>query len=82
LNLQPKYRHQEELDEKVGIVAVYGFDASRGGAPLMAQNPHYNNGPGWRVIYLNVKPGLGDKHSSDLGRNFKPVYDEFKKQGW
>ena len=52
------------------------------GTPLMAQNPHYNNGPVWRVIYVNVKPGMGDKYWSDLGQNFKPIYDEFKKQGW
>jgi hypothetical protein len=52
------------------------------GTQLFAQNPHYNNGPVWRVIYVNVKPGMGDKYWSDLGQNFKPVYDEFKKQGW
>ena len=52
------------------------------GTQLFAQNPHYNNGPVWRVIYVNVKPGMGDKYWSDLGQNFKPIYDEFKKQGW
>jgi hypothetical protein len=50
--------------------------------PVIAQNPHYNNGPVWRVIYVNVKPGMADAYWSDLSQNFKPIYDEFKKQGW
>lgn len=52
------------------------------GAPLVAQNPHYNNGPVWRVIYVNVKPGMSDQYWNDISQNFKPIYDEFKKQGW
>lgn len=52
------------------------------GTPLMAQNAHYNNGPVWRVIYVNVKTGMGDQYWDDLNKNFKPLYDEFKKQGW
>lgn len=52
------------------------------GAPLVAQNPHFNNGPVWRVIYVSVKPGMGDQYWNDLSQNFKPIYDEFKKQGW
>ena len=51
-------------------------------APVLAQNPHYNNGPVWRVIYVNIKPGMGDAYWGDLSKNFKPIYDEFKKQGW
>jgi hypothetical protein len=50
--------------------------------PLVAQNPHYNSGPVWRVIYIHVKPGMGDQYWSDISQNIKPVYDEFKKQGW
>ena len=49
---------------------------------LLAQNPNYNNGPVWRVIYIDVKPGMGDAFWTDLKQNFKPLYDEFKKQGW
>jgi len=50
--------------------------------PLVAQNPHYNNGPVWRVMYVHVKPGMGDPYWNDLSQHFKPLYDEFKKQGW
>jgi len=49
---------------------------------LVAQNPNYNNGPVWRVIYLDVKAGMGDAFWTDIRQNFKPIYDEFKKQGW
>jgi hypothetical protein len=49
---------------------------------LIAQNPNYNNGPVWRVIYIDVKPGMGDAFWTDIRQNFKPIYDEFKKQGW
>ena len=49
---------------------------------LVAQNPNYNNGPVWRVIYVDVKPGMGDAFWTDIKQNFRPIYDEFKKQGW
>jgi hypothetical protein len=49
---------------------------------LAAQNPNYNNGPVWRVIYVDVKPGMGDAFWIDIRQNFKPIYEEFKKQGW
>lgn len=48
----------------------------------VAQNPNYNNGPVWRVIYIDVKAGQGDAFWTDLRQNFRPLYDEFKKQGW
>ncbi len=52
------------------------------GPALVAQNPNYNNGPVWRVIYVDVKPGMGDAFWTDIRQNFKPIYEEFKKQGW
>jgi len=52
------------------------------GTQLFSQNPHYDNGPVWRVTYVNVKTGMGDAYWNDLSQNFKPIYDEFKKQGW
>jgi len=52
------------------------------GTPVFAQNPHYNNGPVWRVVYVNVKTGMADAYWNDLSQNFKPLYDEYKKQGW
>lgn len=51
-------------------------------APLFAQNPHYNVGPVWRVNYVHIKTGMGDQYWNDVNHNFKPLYDEFKKQGW
>jgi len=49
---------------------------------LAAQNPNYTNGPVWRVIYVDVKPGMSDAFWTDIRQNFKPIYEEFKKQGW
>jgi len=40
------------------------------GTQLFAQNPHYNNGPVWRVIYVNVKTGMGDAYLNDLSQHF------------
>jgi hypothetical protein len=48
----------------------------------VAQNPNYNNGPVWRVTYIDVKPGMGDQFWTDIRQNFRPIYEEFKKQGW
>ncbi len=47
---------------------------------LVAQNPNYNNGPIWRVIYVDVKAGMGDAFWTDMRQNFKPIYDEFKSR--
>jgi hypothetical protein len=49
---------------------------------LVAQNPHYNPGPVWRVSYVHVKTGMADQYWNDISQNFKPIYDEYKKQGW
>ena len=49
---------------------------------LVAQNPNYNSGPVWRVVYVDVKPGMGDAFWTDIRQNFKPIYDEFIMQGW
>lgn len=45
------------------------------------QNPNYDPGPVWRVTYYNLKPGMGDQFWKDFREHFKPIYDEFKKQG-
>jgi hypothetical protein len=52
------------------------------GSKAVAQNPNYTNGPVWRVTYIDVKPGMGDQFWTDIRQNFRPIYDEFKKQGW
>jgi hypothetical protein len=46
-----------------------------------AQNPNYNVGPVWRVIYLHIKPGQGDAFWGDIRQHLKPIYDDEKKQG-
>jgi hypothetical protein len=46
-----------------------------------AQSPNYDPGPVWRVTYYSIKPGQGDAFWKDLRENFKPIYDEFKKEG-
>src|SRR5271169_6327413 len=50
--------------------------------PLVAQNAHYNNGPVWRVVYVSVKAGMADQYWNDISQNAKPLYEEYKKQGW
>ena len=52
------------------------------GAPLFAQSSHYNNGPVWRVNYVNIKTGMTDAFWNDISQNFRPIYEEYKKQGW
>lgn len=52
------------------------------GSKSVAQNPNYNNGPVWRVTYIDVKPGMADQFWNDIRQNFRPIYEEFKKQGW
>src|SRR5260370_17969439 len=52
------------------------------GAAVVAEDPNYNNGHVWRIIYVDVKPGMGDAFWTDIRQNFKPIYEEFKKQGW
>jgi hypothetical protein len=61
--------------EPGGYVGFVRFDGEQ-------SVPNYNNGPVWRVIYVDVKPGMGDGFWTDIRQNFKPIYDEFKKQGW
>jgi hypothetical protein len=52
------------------------------GTPLIAQSPYYNNGPVWRVIYIHIKPGMGDMYWKDISEHVRPIYEEYKKQGW
>jgi hypothetical protein len=46
-----------------------------------AQSPNYDPGPVWRVTYYSIKPGQGDAFWKDIRENFRPIYDEFKKEG-
>jgi gentisate 1,2-dioxygenase len=45
-----------------------------------AQNPNYNVGPVWRVIYIHIHPGQADAFWGDVRQHLKPIYDEMKKQ--
>jgi len=47
-----------------------------------AQNPNYDVGPVWRVTYYHIKPGQGDAFWKDFRENFKPIYEQGKKEGW
>jgi hypothetical protein len=51
-------------------------------APSFAQSPNYDIGPVWRVTYYHIKPGMGDAFWKDFRDNLKPLYDEYKKEGW
>lgn len=46
-----------------------------------AQNPNYDNGPIWRVVYYHVKSGQGEPFWKDFRENLKPSYDALKKEG-
>ena len=49
--------------------------------PSFAQNPNYENGPIWRVVYFHVKPGQGEPFWKDFRENLKPSYEALKKEG-
>jgi hypothetical protein len=49
--------------------------------PAYAQNPNYDNGPIWRVIYYRIKPGQGEPFWKDFREHLKPSYDAVKKEG-
>ena len=49
--------------------------------PTYAQNPNYDVGPVWRVVYYHIKPGQGEAFWKDFRENLKPSYDSLKKEG-
>jgi hypothetical protein len=49
--------------------------------PSVAQNPNYDNGPVWRVVYFHIKPGQGEAYWKDFREHLKPTYDSLKKEG-
>jgi hypothetical protein len=49
--------------------------------PAFAQNPNYDQGPLWRVVYFHIKPGQGEAFWKDFRENLKPTYDSLKKEG-
>ena len=42
---------------------------------------HYTLGPIQRIILLDIKPGKGSEFWTDLRKNVRPLYDEYKRQG-
>lgn len=50
------------------------------GSQAVAQE-HFTPGPVWRVTLIDIKPGKFDEFMMDLRRNFKPINEEYKKQG-
>jgi hypothetical protein len=49
--------------------------------PALAQNPNYDNGPIWRVVYFHIKPGQGESYWKDFREHLKPTYAALKKEG-
>ena len=49
--------------------------------PSFAQNPNYDSGPIWRVVYYHIKPGQAEPFWKDFRENLKPSYDALKKEG-
>lgn len=49
--------------------------------PGFAQNPNYDNGPIWRVVYYRLKPGQAEPFWKDFREHLKPTYDTLKKEG-
>jgi hypothetical protein len=47
----------------------------------LAQNPNYDQGPIWRVIYYHIKPGQAEPFWKDFREHLKPSYDALKKEG-
>jgi hypothetical protein len=49
--------------------------------PAFGQNPNYDNGPIWRVVYYHIKLGQGEPFWKDFREYVKPSYDALKKEG-
>jgi hypothetical protein len=49
--------------------------------PAVAQNPNYDPGPVWRVVYYHIKPGQAEPFWKDFRENLKPSYESLKKEG-
>jgi hypothetical protein len=46
-----------------------------------AQNPNYDVGPVWRVVYYRLKPGQSEAFWKDFRENLRPGYELLKKEG-
>jgi len=57
------------------------FGAWFAASPSFAQNPNYDNGAIWRVVYYHIKPGQGEPFWKDFRENLKPSYEALKREG-
>jgi hypothetical protein len=46
-----------------------------------AQNPNYDNGPVWRVVYFHINAGQSDTFWKDIHDNLKPIFEAQKQAG-
>lgn len=65
----------KRLPVSLAILCLFGLSA-----PALAQE-HYNEGPVWRVTYLNVKPGKFNDALKDLREHGNKVSAQAKAQG-
>jgi len=57
------------------------FGALLAASPSFAQNPNYDNGAIWRVVYYHIKPGQAEPFWKDFRENLKPSYEALKREG-
>src|SRR5271169_13149 len=63
------------------LLATLAVTTLLAASAAFAQNPNYDVGPVWEVIYYHVKPGQGDAFWKDFRENTKVVVEEYKKAG-
>lgn len=49
--------------------------------PAVADERPYTEGSVWDMTMVRTTEGLGDDYLESLGKNYKPILDEAKKQG-
>ncbi len=60
----------------VVLIVLAAFAA----APLFAQE-NFTEGAITRIILIHIKPGHATDFWTDVRKNLKPIYEEYKKQG-
>jgi hypothetical protein len=68
-------------DMRRAVCATLFLIALFAAVPGFAQNPNYDVGPVWRVVYYRIKPGQGEAFWKDFRENLKPSYATLKKEG-
>lgn len=49
--------------------------------PTALAQAHYTLGPVSRIILVDIKPGKASEFWTELRRNIRPLYDEYKREG-